>query len=133
MKYVTGKLNDGLIVPDEPLDLPDGSAVHVIGVMETVSGRDWWLPLAGISRDDAGIKGWVRERESGKLSDGVIVPDKPLDLPDGSTVLVVGASQTGSAWDWLLQFAGIWEDDPGIDAWVAEREAESQAWDRQHS
>lgn len=57
---------------------------------------------------------------TGTVKNGVVLPDEPLDLPDGTSVLVEIPAEI-PAKEWLARFAGIWRDDPGIEAWVRER------------
>ncbi|MGH2583373.1 MAG: hypothetical protein ACRDJE_00490 [Dehalococcoidia bacterium] len=54
-------------------------------------------------------------RIPGRVKGGVVVPDRPLELPDDTPVTVEISSR-----DWLLKFAGIWRDDPGIEAFLRE-------------
>jgi hypothetical protein len=54
-------------------------------------------------------------RIAGRVKDGVVIPDEPLKLPDDTPVTVEISSR-----DWLLTFAGIWRDDPGIEAFLRE-------------
>ncbi|MGI8551160.1 MAG: hypothetical protein ACR2PL_10320 [Dehalococcoidia bacterium] len=132
MENWSGKVSGGVIVLDEALGLPNDSRVLIIGMLQTHAGRDWWLPLSDAWPRETESEAWVHEREiAGTVNDGVIVPDPPLGLPDGSRVLVIGMLQTAPARDWLLTFAGIWRNDPGIDLWMDERVAERQAFDRQ--
>jgi hypothetical protein len=54
-------------------------------------------------------------RVAGRVKGGVVIPDEPLELPDDTPVTVEISSR-----DWLQTFAGIWRDDPGIDAFLRE-------------
>lgn len=65
-------------------------------------------------------------RMTGTVRDGVVVLDQPVDLPDGTPVLVEVARDI-PARDWLARFAGLWKDDAGIDAWVRERSRERRS------
>jgi hypothetical protein len=55
-------------------------------------------------------------RITATVKGGVIVPDEPLTLPEGTHVVVEVPAR-----DWILGFAGSWKDDPGIDEWLRER------------
>jgi hypothetical protein len=56
------------------------------------------------------------KRVPGTVRDGVVVLDESLEVPDGTRVLVEVPAR-----DWVLRFAGAWQDDPGIEAWLSER------------
>jgi hypothetical protein len=63
----------------------------------------------------------------GTVRNGVIVLDPPVELPEGTLVIIEIPAR-----EWLDRFAGIWKDDPGIEAWLQEREEERRAWDEAH-
>lgn len=53
----------------------------------------------------------------GTVRDGVIVLDQPLDIPEGTQVIVQVPPP-----DWLREVAGAWKHDRGIDEWLHERQ-----------
>jgi hypothetical protein len=61
-------------------------------------------------------RGSAMNRVTGVVRDGIVVLDEPLDVPDGTHVIVEVPAR-----DWILRFAGVWKDDVGIDEWVQER------------
>lgn len=41
--------------------------------------------------------------------DGIVIPDEPLDVPNGTKVFVEVTQR-----DWLLRFAGIWREQESL-------------------
>jgi hypothetical protein len=56
-------------------------------------------------------------RITATVKGGVIVPDEPLTLPEGTHVVVEVPAR-----DWIRRIAGPWTDDPRIDEWLRQRE-----------
>lgn len=56
MTRIAGRVKGGVVIPEEPLELPDDTPVTV-----EISSRDWLLKFAGMWRDDAGIESFLRE------------------------------------------------------------------------
>jgi hypothetical protein len=56
------------------------------------------------------------KRSRGIVQGGVVVLDEPVDLPEGTHVLVQVSEP-----DWLEAIDGGWKDDQGIEQWLRER------------